>query len=75
VTGGVAPLPALIGGGAKLAVSAKFQGEDITIERAQLDGKTLRVSADGSVKHRIVDLNWKWRCPISRRSRRHSPAD
>jgi translocation and assembly module TamB len=59
VTGGVAPIPALIGDGAKLAVSAKFQGEDVTIERAQLDGKTLRVSADGSVKHRVVDLNWK----------------
>src|SRR5207248_6090557 len=59
VTGGAAPMPALIGDGAKLAVSAKVQGEDITIERAQLDGKTLRVSADGSVEHRIVDLNWK----------------
>ena len=59
VTGGAGPVPALIGDGAKLAVSAKVQAEDITIERAQLDGTALRVSADGSVKRGIVDLNWK----------------
>ena len=59
VTGGAGPVPALIGDGAKLAVSARAHAEDITIERAQLDGTALRVSADGSVKRGVVDLSWK----------------
>ena len=59
VTGGATSLRALIGDGAKLAVSATWQAENIAIERLQLDGRTLRVFADGSVKRDIVDVNWK----------------
>ena len=59
VTGGKAPIPALIGDGAKLGVSATFAREDISIERAQLDGKILRISTNGSAKQGTLDLNWK----------------
>jgi translocation and assembly module TamB len=59
VTAGAAPLPALIGESARLAVSARFHAGDLAIERAQLDGRTARVSVDGSVKRGVADLNWK----------------
>ena len=59
VTGGASSLRVMIGEGAKLAVSATWHGENIAIERLQLDGRTLRVFADGSVKRDIVDVNWK----------------
>jgi translocation and assembly module TamB len=52
-------LPALIGDAAKLGLSVSIQGADLGIERAQLDGKTLRASANGTAKNGIVDLNWK----------------
>jgi translocation and assembly module TamB len=59
ITGGAAPLPALIGDAAKLEASMSFQGTDLSVERAQLDGRTLRASGNGTAKNGIVDLNWK----------------
>ena len=59
VTGGAPALRALIGQDAKLAASATVQAQNIAIERLQLDGRTLRVSADGSIRRDIVDVNWK----------------
>ena len=59
VTGGAAPLPALIGDSAKLGASVSVQGTDLSIERAQLDGRTLHVSGNGTAKNGVVDLNWK----------------
>ena len=59
VTGGTAPLPALIGDAAKLGASLSIQGADLSVERAQLDGRALRVSGNGTAKNGIVDLNWK----------------
>ena len=47
ITGGMAPLPALIGDAAKLGVTAAMRGQDVTLSRLQLDGKTLAVAADG----------------------------
>ena len=63
VTGGAAPMPALIGDAAKLGVSMSIQDADLGIERAQLDGRALRASASGSAKNGIVDLNWKVALP------------
>lgn len=59
VTGGMAPVPALIGEGAKIGVTATLQGDEVNVERAQLDGRTLRVSATGSSRRDRVDFNWK----------------
>src|SRR5207237_1252658 len=59
VTGGTGPLPALLGDGAKIGVTATLEGDDISVERAQLDGRTLRVSANGSSKRGAIDVTWK----------------
>lgn len=59
ITGGMAPLPALIGDAAKLGVTAAMRGQDVTLSRLQLDGKTLAVAADGGMSGNAVDLNWK----------------
>lgn len=59
VTGGASPLPALVGESARLAASASFAQEGISLESAQLDGKTLRASANGSARQGILDMNWK----------------
>ncbi len=60
LTGGLAPLPGLVGEGARLGVTAKLAGDAITVSRLTLDGKTLnldltaskigeQVKADGTV--------------------------
>lgn len=59
VTGGQAPVPALIGDGAKVGVTATLEGDEIGIERAQLDGRTLRASVNGSRNRGVLDLQWK----------------
>jgi translocation and assembly module TamB len=59
VTGGMAPLPGLIGDSAKLGVSVALQGSDITLTRAQLDGRTLSLSASGADRADVLDLDWK----------------
>ncbi len=61
VTGGTAPLPALVGGAAKfgIAVSIARHGQDIALSRLQLDGRTLTLSASGGVTSRVADLKWK----------------
>ena len=59
MTGGASPVRALIGESARLSVSAKWQAGNITVERLQLDGRAMRVFADGSVKSDNVDVNWK----------------
>src|SRR5205085_1394569 len=59
VTGGTAPVPALIGDGAAIGATATFEGDDISVERLQLNGRTLRASASGSSKRGAIDLSWK----------------
>ncbi len=49
ITGGLAPVPALLGD-ATLGASAQLAGSDITLSRLEIDGKTLRLSAQGSMK-------------------------
>ena len=59
ITGGMAPLPGLIGDAAKIGVSAALHGDDITLSRLELDGKTLTLSADGGFRNNVVDLDWR----------------
>jgi translocation and assembly module TamB len=47
LTGGTGPLPALVGTQAKLALSAALRAGDVRVERALLDGRELRLSAEG----------------------------
>jgi translocation and assembly module TamB len=59
VTGGEAPLHALLGNAAKIDIAATIQGEDIVIKRAQIDGRTVRISAQGSRRRETIDADWK----------------
>jgi translocation and assembly module TamB len=49
VTSGLAPVPALVGDNATIGATAAVHGSDITISRLTLNGKTLQVSAKGSL--------------------------
>ena len=56
VTGGLAPVPALLGNAAKLGVTAVLDGGAISISRAQLAGRTLNLSASGSDRSGAVGV-------------------
>jgi translocation and assembly module TamB len=58
LTGGAAPLPALVGSAGKIDIAVELQGESITIQRAQLDGRAVRVSAQGTSARDALDLRW-----------------
>jgi translocation and assembly module TamB len=59
VTGGMAPVPGLIGPEAKLGVTAAVHGADVTLSRLTLDGKTLTLGATGGLTGGVVGLDWK----------------
>ncbi len=58
ITGGLAPVPALIGD-ATLGASAQLAGSDITLSRLEVEGKTLRLSAQGSSKAGALDATYR----------------
>lgn len=58
VTGGLTPVPALIGSDARLGVTATLAGSDVTLSRLRLDGKTLAITGQGGLKDRTVTLDW-----------------
>jgi translocation and assembly module TamB len=59
VTGGMAPIPGLIGPAAKLGVSATLHGADVALSRLTVDGKTVNLSANGGLTAGVVGLDWK----------------
>ena len=59
LSGGAAPLPALIGSDAKVALSAALRGDTVTVERARLDGRTMRLSATGTRRGDAFDFKWQ----------------
>ncbi|HZI83915.1 MAG TPA: translocation/assembly module TamB domain-containing protein, partial [Casimicrobiaceae bacterium] len=59
VTGGAAPVPALLGNAAKVALAVTVRGDEITLERAQVDGRALRASAKGAGSRDRFDADWK----------------
>ena len=56
ITGGLAPVPALLGDAARIGVTVALAGSDITVSRAELDGKTLALRATGTDKANVLDL-------------------
>jgi len=60
VTGGAAPWPGLLGNAAKLGVAAVLRGGDVTLSRLQLDGKTLSLSAQGTLAANVAQFAWKF---------------
>jgi translocation and assembly module TamB len=59
VTGGMAPVPGLIGPAARLGLSAALHGADVTLSRLTVDGKTVTLSANGGMTGGVVGLDWK----------------
>jgi translocation and assembly module TamB len=59
LTGGSAPLPALLGTDAKLALSALLRAGEMKLERLQLDGRTAALSASGTRRGEAFDFKWK----------------
>ncbi len=58
ITGGLAPVPALIGEDGHLEVAASMHGQDVTLSRLTVNGKALDVSADGGLSGAVINLNW-----------------
>ncbi len=58
VTGGMAPVPGLIGDSGRLSVAAVLAGSDVTVEHATVDGRALHASASGTDRASVLDLDW-----------------
>jgi translocation and assembly module TamB len=58
ITGGMAPIPALIGNQGKIDLAASLHGQDITLSRLAVNGKALAVSAQGGMADQTVNADW-----------------
>lgn len=58
ITGGMAPLPALIGDDASVDIAGSAKGEDYTLSHLTVNGKALTANAQGGLAQNILDLNW-----------------
>jgi len=59
ITGGVQPLRGLLGDSARITLAAARRGQDLTLSRLQVDGKTVRLSAAGRLSPQAVNLRWR----------------
>ena len=59
ITGGVAPVPALLGDAARIGVTVALAGSDVTVTRAELDGRTISLRASGTDKANAVDVAYE----------------
>ncbi len=57
ITGGLAPIPGLVGDNATIGATAALHGSDIAISRLTLNGKSLQLSAQGSLADNKTDAN------------------
>ncbi len=58
ITGGLAPVPALVGDTGRLSLAAVLDGADITLAHATVDGRALHVTANGTDRASVLDLDW-----------------
>jgi translocation and assembly module TamB len=58
ITGGMAPVAALIGDNGNIDVAASLHGQDITLSRLSVNGKALTVSAQGSLSDQTLNADW-----------------
>ncbi len=59
ITGGMAPVPALIGDSAHLTLSAAATGSKVTISRLEIDGRKINASAAGSLGGDKLAVDWR----------------
>ncbi len=58
ITGGMAPIPALIGPDGSVDLAASMHGQDVTLSHLTVNGKALDVSAEGRMADQALDVNW-----------------
>jgi translocation and assembly module TamB len=58
ITGGMAPVPALIGEDGHIDLAASLHGQDVTLSRLKVNGKALDVSANGGMADQAINLDW-----------------
>lgn len=59
ITGGMAPVPGLLGPQARIGVTAAVRGENVILGRLKVDGSTLNVNAQGRLTGGNVALDWQ----------------
>jgi translocation and assembly module TamB len=57
ITGGMAPIPALIGDNGNIEVAGSIRDQDMTLSHLTVNGKTLDVAADGGLSGQMINLN------------------
>lgn len=57
ITGGMAPLPGLIGNAGALNLAGTLHGADVAVSKFALDGRTLALTADGGLHSNVADVN------------------
>ena len=63
ITGGTAPVPALVGDTAHLTVSAAATGSNVTVSRLEIEGRKIKASGTGNVDGGQLALDWKLALP------------
>ncbi|MFO1027627.1 MAG: translocation/assembly module TamB domain-containing protein [Acetobacteraceae bacterium] len=58
VTGGMAPVPALIGPDGAIDVAASIRGQDLTLSHLTVNGRTLQVSAQGGLIAEVLNVDF-----------------
>ena len=58
VTGGMAPVPALIGDDGTIDVAASLHGQDVTLSHLAVNGKALNLSAQGGMADQTINADW-----------------
>lgn len=63
ISGGMAPLPGLIGPDARLGLTAAMQGDTVTLSRLQVQGAAVTLAATGAKRGEALDLGWTLALP------------
>ncbi len=58
ITGGTAPVPALIGGDGRIDLAASLHGQDATLSHLTVNGKSVSLSAAGNLTASVLDANF-----------------
>jgi translocation and assembly module TamB len=58
ITGGMAPIPALIGTNGNIDLAASRRGQDITLSHLTVNGQALTLSARGGMADQTISADW-----------------
>jgi translocation and assembly module TamB len=59
VTGGMAPVPGLLGPEARIGFTAALHGSDIAVSRLTVGGRTVTLAAHGAMTGGVIALDWQ----------------